>query len=183
MRVRNMALTPPSRWEGCDSSRNRLVAGCGRPLPDRRTAACRAPARRQCAAGRSPAPAGARRGGRPGASDRAGRRDRADGGRGQARLDDPLGAAGHRQDHDRAAARRRGGDALRRHLRGLLGRRRPQEGVRRSARASRRSASRPCSSWTRSTASTAPSRTASCPMSRTARLCWSAPRPKIRASS
>ena len=113
----------------------------------------------------------------------AGRRDRPDGRGGQARLDDPVGAARHRQDHDRAAARRRGRHALRRHLGGLLGRRRPEEGVRRGARALPRSAARPCCSWTRSTASTAPSRTASCPMSRTAPWCWSARPPRIRASS
>ncbi len=40
-----------------------------------------------------------------------------------------------------------------------------------------------CSSSTRSTASTAPSRTASCPMSRTARSSWSARRRRTRPSS
>ena len=42
------------------------------------------------------------------------------------------------------------------------------------------SASARCCSWTRSTASTARSRTASCPMSRTAPSRWSARRPKTR---
>ena len=64
--------------------------------------------------------------------------------------------------------------------RGVLGRRRPQEGLRRGARACAASASAPCCSWTRSTASTARSRTASCPMSRTARSRWSARRPRTR---
>ena len=45
------------------------------------------------------------------------------------------------------------------------------------------SASAPCCSWTRSTASTARSRTASCPMSRTAPSRWSARPPKTRRSS
>ena len=80
----------------------------------------------------------ARRGRRPGASDRPRRRDRADGRRRPARLDDPVGAAGHRQDQHRAAARRRGRPALRRHLRGLLRRRRPQEDLRRGARPRRK---------------------------------------------
>ena len=44
-------------------------------------------------------------------------------------------------------------------------------------------ASRPCCSWTRSTASTARSRTASCPMSRTAPSPSSARPPRTRASS
>jgi putative ATPase len=51
------------------------------------------------------------------------------------------------------------------------------------ARERRAPASRPCCSWTRSTASTAPSRTASCPMSRTAPSPWSARPPRTRASS
>ena len=111
----------------------------GRPFPERSPPQPGgARAARECAARRPAAAARARRGGRPGASDRPGRRDRADGGGGQARLDDPVGAAGHRQDDDRAPARRRGRHALRRHFGGLLGRRRPQEGVRRGARASRR---------------------------------------------
>ena len=139
--------------------------------------------RRRCAARRPAPPARARRGRRPGASDRARRRDRAHGRGGQARLDDPVGAAGHRQDQHRPAARRRGRPALRRHLGGLFRRRRPQEGVRRGAPMAQGRASRPCCSWTRSTASTAPSRTASCPMSRTAPSRWSARPPRTRASS
>jgi tryptophanyl-tRNA synthetase len=107
------------------------------------------------AAGRPAAAGAARRGRRAGASDRPRRRDRPDGRGGQARLDDPVGAARHRQDHHRAAARRRGRHALRRDLGGLLRRRRPQEGVRRSRDHARRG-SAPCCSWTRSTASTAP---------------------------
>ena len=47
----------------------------------------------------------------------------------------------------------------------------------------RRSARARCCSSTRSTASTAPSRTASCPTSRTARSSWSAPPPRTRASN
>ena len=50
---------------------------------------------------------------------------------GLARLDDLLGAARHRQDHRRAAARRRDRPRLRADFRGLFGGRRPQEGLRR----------------------------------------------------
>ena len=133
-------------WPGCDDRASASGCGCRREIAlvgavvadlfqNDPPQPARAAAGRECAARRPAAAAAARRGRRPGASDRAGRRDRADGRGGQARLDDPVGAARHRQDHDRAAARRRGRHALRRHLGGLLGRRRPQEGVRRGARA------------------------------------------------
>ena len=56
------------------------------------------------AIGRSAAAAKSRRDRRPGASARSRRPDRADGGGRAARLDDPVGAAGLRQDDDRAAA-------------------------------------------------------------------------------
>ena len=84
-----------------------------------------------CAAGRPAAARVARRGGRAGASDRPGRRDRADGRGGQAQLDDPVGAARNRQDQHCPAAGRRGRTALRRHVGGVLRRRRPQEDLRR----------------------------------------------------
>ena len=74
------------------------------------------PARRrgERAARRPPAAAEPRRSRRAGASDRARRRDRADGRGRQAVVDDPVGAARHRQDEHRAAARRCGRPALRR---------------------------------------------------------------------
>ena len=125
----------------------------------------------------------ARRGRRPGASDRARRRDRADGRGGQAVVDDPVGAARDRQDQHRAPAGRRGRPALRRRSR----RSSPASPTsRRSSprpRPPRAPASGPCCSWTKSTASTAPSRTASCPTSRTAPSPWSARRPKTQASN
>ena len=102
---------------------------------------------------------------------------------GKLELDDPVGPARHRQDQHRPAARRCGRPAVRRHLGRLLGRRRPQETVRRSQDGGAAPASAPCCSSTRSTASIAPSRTASCPMSRTAPSPWSARPPRTPASS
>ena len=159
----------------------------GRPVrrtdlpPPRRARPRRAGSR---AAGRPAAAAAARRGGRPGASDRARRRDRADGRGGQARLDDPVGAARHRQDHaSPGCSPMRSGMrfvAISAVFSGVADLKKVFAEAREHAPAP---ASRPCCSWTRSTASTAPSRTASCPMSRTARSCWSARPPRTRASS
>ena len=73
--------------------------------------------------------------GRPGASDRPGRRADAHDPLGLARLDDLLGAARHRQDHGGAAARRRDRTRLRADLGDLFRRRRPQEDVRDGAAA------------------------------------------------
>ena len=79
-------------------------------------------------------------------------------------LGDPLGAAGHRQDHARPAHRRRTVQGVRAALRGE--RRRSRTSARWSARPSSAWASgaraRSCSS-TRSTGSTRPSRTRCCP--------------------
>ncbi|KAJ8135225.1 hypothetical protein OY671_011562, partial [Metschnikowia pulcherrima] len=88
-------------------------------------------AARRRAAGRPPAPAHAGRRDRAGTPDRAGRRDRADGGGGQAFLDDPVGATGHRQDQHRAPARRCREHALRSGQCGLRGCGRPEGGLRR----------------------------------------------------
>ena len=80
-------------------------------------------------------PIDARRGGRPGASDRRGRRADAHDPRRLARLDDLLGAARHRQDDGGAAACRRHRSRLRADLGDLFRRRRSQEGVRDGAAA------------------------------------------------
>ena len=100
-----------------------------------------------------------------------------------ARLADLLGAARHRQDHRGAAARPRDRPPFRADLGGLLRRRRPEEGVRGRPRAGARRARARSSSSTRSTASTARSRTPSCRSWRTARSRWSAPPPRTRPSS
>ena len=90
----------------------------GRPVQLTRSWSARSrSAAAECAACRPAAAAIARRGRRPGASDRPGRRDRADGRRGQAVVDDPVGTARDRQDQHRATARRRGRPALRRRSR------------------------------------------------------------------
>ena len=73
--------------------------------------------------------------GRPGASDRRGRRADAHDPLGLARLDDLLGAARHRQDHGGAAAGRRDRPCLRADFGDLFRRRRPEEGVRDGAAA------------------------------------------------
>ena len=74
---------------------------------------------------------------------------------GKLSLDDPVGAARHRQDQHRAAARRRGRPALRRRSRRCS----PASPTSRRSSPRRRPppgpASGPCCSWTRSTASTA----------------------------
>jgi hypothetical protein len=95
---------------------------------------------------------------------------------------DPLGAAGRRQDHHRAAAGRRDRSAFRPDQRDLHRRAGPAQGVRGREDAPRTGRARCCSS-TRSTASTRRSRTGSCRIWRTARSCWSGPPPKTRPSS
>ena len=86
------------------------------------------------------------------------------------------GPPGHRQDHDRAPARAARRVRVRAALRGDVGREGRAGGHRAARRTGRRGASRRSSSWTRSTASTRPSRTPSCRTSRTARSCSSARR-------
>ena len=82
-----------------------------------------------------------RRGGRPGPSARAGRADRADGGEPAALLDDPVGAAGLRQDHDRAAAGARHRPSFRAAVGGVFRGRRSAQGVRRARESGARWAS------------------------------------------
>ncbi len=125
--------------------------------------------RRAPSAGRpaAPGPAAGRAG--PGPFARTGRADRPHGGRGQADLDGAVGSARQRQDHHRAAAGVRDGASFRAFVGRLLGGRGPQAGVRGGARTPPRRAGDHSLRRRDSTASTAPSRTASCPSSRTAR--------------
>ena len=98
----------------------------------------------------------------------AGRPDRADGGEPAAVLDDPVGTAGLRQDDDRAAAGERHRPSFRAVVGGVFRGRRSAQGVRRRAESGARWAMARCCSSTKSTASTARSRTPSCRWSRTA---------------
>ena len=107
-------------------------------------------------------PQTARRGGGAGSSARARRRADAHAGDALARLAGVLGPARHRQDHGGAAAGAGDRPAFRADLGDLHRRRRPEEGVRGGARAAARPGRARCCSSTRSTASTAPSRTVSC---------------------
>ena len=107
-------------------------------------------------------PQQARRGGGAGPSARPRRRAHAHAGDALARLAGVLGPARHRQDHGGAAAGAGDRPAFRADFRDLHRRRRPQEGVRGGARAAARRGRARCCSSTRSTASTAPSRTVSC---------------------
>ena len=104
----------------------------------------------------------------PGSSFRPGWRADAADPRRIARQPHLLGTARNRQD-DGGAASRQGGEArLRPDLGDFFRRRRPEESFRGGAQAPRRSGRARCSSWTKSIASTAPSRTGFCPSWRTA---------------
>ena len=105
-----------------------------------------------------------RRDRRPGPSARPRGADRPHGGGAAARLDDPVGPAGLRQDDDRAAAGARHRARLRAAVGGVLRGRRSAQGVRGGAGSAARWARARCCSSTRSTASTAPSRTPFCPV-------------------
>ena len=93
------------------------------------------------------------------------------------------GPPGTRQDHDRAPAGGRDRARVRAALGHLLGRAGPAQGLRPRASAGARPARARCCSSTRSIASTARSRTASCRTWRTAPSRWSAPPPRTRPSS
>ena len=111
---------------------------------------------------RPAAAAQARRGGGAGPSARTRRRAHAHAGDALAGLAGLLGPAGHRQNHGGAAAGAGNRSAFRADFGDLHRRRRPQESVRGSASAGARPGRARCCSSTRSTASTARSRTRFC---------------------
>ena len=120
-----------SAWRACGDTAVIALEPHGRSLRSARPSEPAAPpVRGAAAAGRSPAPAAARRGGGAGAPARPRRSARPDArGRG-ARLDRVLGPARRRQDHHRAAAGRCHRPRLRAGQRDLHRRRRPEEDLR-----------------------------------------------------
>ena len=139
-----------------------------RPVRPRHRPGTHRRAVRRASAGRPPAPPHARRGGRPGPFARPRRHADPHAGARLACLADPLGAARRRQDHHRAPAGRPAP--------GCISCRSPRcspasptsSACSRKPRAAAASARARCCSSTRSTASTAPSRTVFCPWWRTA---------------
>ena len=140
-----------------------------RPIRPRHRPGTRRRADRRASARRPPSPPHPRRGGRPGPSARPRRHAHPHAGARLARLAGPLGSARRRQDHHRPTARRPAPGCISCSSPRCSPASPTSSGCSRKPPAAAASAKAHCCSSTRSTASTAPSRTVFCRWWRTAR--------------